>query len=401
MKLKTALSIFLIALILNSCSEHNKELSKLIAINDSIKQQFAPDKRVAIYDIEIKSFKNKIIIQGESDQPEALEKLKEKISQESLEIIDSTTLLPDNSVGKLKYAVVNNSVANIRSNPKHSAELGTQALLGTGLKVLKNEGDFYRVQTPDDYISWVDHGGVTLMNTDDYSNWNAAEKIIYTKTFGFVYASENDETSIISDIVLGSQLKLIEQDNGFYKVAYPDNRIGYIKKEEGEIYSQWLNNLQASGELIENYAKQFLGSPYLWGGTSTKGMDCSGFTKTVYLMNGYIIPRDASQQIWAGEIVDADLKFEGLEKGDLLFFGTKATADKKQRVTHVGIWLGNDKGEFIHSSKQVRLSSIDSNSSYYDEGNTSRYLGSRRYLGVKDAKITNLKTDEILTDLKQ
>lgn len=401
MKLKTALSIFLIALILNACSENNKDLSKLIAINDSIKQQFAPDKRVAIYDIEIKSFKNKIIIQGESDQPEALEKLKEKISQESLEIIDSTTLLPDNSVGKLKYAVVNNSVANIRSNPKHSAELGTQALLGTGLKVLKNEGDFYRVQTPDDYISWVDHGGVTLMNTDDYSNWNTAKKIIYTKTFGFVYASENDETSIISDIVLGSQLKLIEQDNGFYKVAYPDNRIGYIKKEEGEIYSQWLNNLQASGELIENYAKQFLGSPYLWGGTSTKGMDCSGFTKTVYLMNGYIIPRDASQQIWAGEIVDADLKFEGLEKGDLLFFGTKATADKKQRVTHVGIWLGNDKGEFIHSSKQVRLSSIDSNSSYYDEGNTSRYLGSRRYLGVKDAKITNLKTDEILTDLKQ
>lgn len=401
MKLKIAFTFIIISIIITSCAKNDKKIEKLAGINDSIKQQFAPDKRVAIYDIKIEPFENKILIKGESDQPEALQQLKEKLSQESLEIIDSTTLLPDNAVGELKYAVVNNSVANIRSNPKHSAELGTQALLGTNLKVLKNEGDFYRVQTPDAYISWVDHGGVTLMNTDEYSNWNASEKVIYTQTFGYVYATENDMAAIVSDIVLGAQLKLMEQGKDFYKVAYPDNRIGFIKKEEGEIYSQWLHNVQASGELIESYAKQFLGSPYLWGGTSTKGMDCSGFTKTVYLMNGYIISRDASQQIWAGEIVDTELKFEGLEKGDLLFFGSKAIADKKQRVTHVGIWLGNDKGEFIHSSKQVRLSSIDPNSSYYDEGNTSRYLGARRYLGVKDPKITNLKTDKILTDLKQ
>ncbi len=398
MKFKTALAIFLIALILTSCSENNKDLSKLIAINDSIKQQFAPDKRVAIYDIEITPFQNKFLIQGESDQPEALERLKYKIGQESLEIIDSTTLLPDNSVGELKYAVVNNSVANIRSNPKHSAELGTQALLGTGLKILKKEGDFFRVQTPDTYISWVDHGGITLMNSDDYARWNQSEKVIYTKTFGYVYATENENLSVVSDIVLGSQLQLMEEKDAFFKVAYPDKRIGYIKKEESQIYSKWLHNLQASGELIETYAKQFLGSPYLWGGTSTKGMDCSGFTKTVFLMNGYIIPRDASQQIWAGETIDANLRFEGLEKGDLLFFGTKATVDKKQRVTHVGIWLGNGRGEFIHSSKQVRLSSIDPNSSYYDEGNATRYLGARRYLGQEGKSLINLKLKQSNTN---
>jgi cell wall-associated NlpC family hydrolase len=108
-------------------------------------------------------------------------------------------------------------------------------------------------------------------------------------------------------------------------------------------------------------------------------------------MNGFVIPRDASQQVHAGMVVDKELKFEGLEKGDLLFFGTPATKDKKQRVTHVGIWLGNNKGEFIHSKRNVHISSINESEKNYNEFDKNRYLGSRRYLGVKDDKIIELK----------
>ena len=108
-------------------------------------------------------------------------------------------------------------------------------------------------------------------------------------------------------------------------------------------------------------------------------------------MNGFIIPRDASQQINAGKTVDKELNFEGLEKGDLIFFGSKATAEKKQRVTHVGIWLGNNKMEFIHASGNVHLGSMDIKQSNYDEFNKNRYLGGKRYLGVKDKMIIDLK----------
>ena len=110
-------------------------------------------------------------------------------------------------------------------------------------------------------------------------------------------------------------------------------------------------------------------------------------------MNGFIIPRDASQQINAGKTIDKDLKFEGLEKGDLLFFGRKATAEKKQRITHVGIWLGNNKMEFIHASGNVHINSMDVNQSNYDEFNKNRYLGSKRYLNVKDNMIVDLKEE--------
>ncbi len=401
--MKTILKYFSILIsifLLFSCDSPNRNIEKYTAINKGIQKKYAPDKRVAIYNISFTPYQNFLVLKGESDQPKAVEKLKQELINNEVQIIDSIILLPNASVGNLKYGVINNSVANIRSKPTHSAELATQALLGTGVKVLKRKGSFYLVQVPDGYISWVDYGGIVLMNESDYIDWNRTEKVLYTKTVGNVYQEENQNLAVLSDIVLGAQLKFLNQGPDFFKIEYPDKRIGYIKKNEAQLYNDWIKNVQPSGELLEKYARDFLGSPYLWGGTSTKGMDCSGFTKTVYLLNGFIIPRDASQQIHAGKLIDKHLNFEGLEKGDLMFFGTKATDNNKQRVTHVGIWLGNGKGEFIHSASKVRLSSINPESNYYDEHNKNRYLGSKRYLGNPDRLITNLKTDKILTDIK-
>lgn len=372
-----------------SCADNEKS-REIAEINDRIENEFAPDKRVAVYDIEIVSDRNSIRIKGETDQPEALNRLKEELKSLNASIEEEVLLLPDKSVGNHPYAVVNNSVANIRSAPRHSAELATQAILGTGLKVLKIEGDFYRVQTPDQYISWVDHGGVQLMTQEEYDNWSTAPKMIYLKTFGHVYASKDNEFQTRGDLVLGSLLKLTGKDEKYFEVAYPDGRIGYVRRDEAEVYLDWLDELIPSPDRLELYARSLLGSPYLWGGTSSKGMDCSGFTKTAFRMNGLIIPRDASQQILAGKDVDRDLGLDSLVKGDLMFFGKKATDSTRQRVTHVAIWLGNDRGEFIHSSGRVKIGSIDPESPNYDEFNTRRYLGSRRYLGETDPQIAPL-----------
>lgn len=386
--------IFIITLLfaLASCKDSPKnDLQELQVLNDSIKKIFAPDKRVAIYDIRIAATADGIEITGETDQKKGIVSLMEALKNKGKKIENLVKILPDSSVGAWKYALVNNSVANIRSTAKHSGELATQAILGTSLKVLKIDGDFYLVQTPDGYISWVDHGGVTLLTLDQIRSWEKAPKVIFTKAFGHVYSNTDSELEKTGDIVLGSQLILLEEKDNYYKVQYPDKREGYLKKSESQPYDIWMNDLEASGTLVELYAKELLGVPYLWGGTSTKGMDCSGFTKTVYLMNGYVIPRDASQQIMAGNNVDPQLQIKGLQKGDLMFFGKKATDSTSQRVTHVGIWLGNDKGEFIHASGRVKIGSIDENSSNYDEFNTNRYLGSRRYLGEKDDLIIDLR----------
>lgn len=381
----------LLLVITFSCQKTKDSFISLQLVNDSIKKVYAPDTRVAVYSLSLVKGERNIEIIGESDQPQAVEDLRSALRSREISFEDHSVILPDSSVGNTKYAIVNNSVANIRSQAKHSGELATQAILGTVLKVLKLDGDFYLVQTPDGYISWVDHGGVTLMNSEEFKNWQHSQMVIYTKAYGYVYEYMSDELYKIGDIVLGAQLKLIEDSGAFYKVSYPDKRIGYLKKSDCELYGSWINKLNPSGTLVELYAKDLMGSPYLWGGTSSKGMDCSGFTKTVFLMNGYIIPRDASQQIMAGKDTDPDLTFENMQKGDLMFFGKKATDSTKQRVTHVGIWLGNEQGEFIHASGRVKLGSIDPRSPFYDEFNTRRYLGSRRYLGESDKLITDLK----------
>jgi hypothetical protein len=397
--MKVLTKFFLLSLvILISCNNNSLLVSGLEGVNDNIKEKYAPDGRVAIFDVSIDYKADTIVVSGETNLPKAHQKIIDSLQSLDVYFKDNIRILPDAAVGKKQYAIAKNSVINIRSAPKHSAELGTQALLGMPLNVLDKKGDFYRVQTPDNYISWVDKGGIQLMDSIEFSKWNTAKKVVFIKNFGYIY-DDKEFKNIISDISLGGIVKLIDDNRNFYQVEYPDQRVGFIKKGEAILYQDWLNPIQENLNepkgynkfAIERTAKSMLGFPYLWGGTSAKGVDCSGFTKMVYFINGYVIPRDASQQIHAGKIVDESLDFSNLEKGDLLFFGKKATETHKQKVTHVGIWLGNDKMEFIHASGNVHISSMDQNQTNYDAFNKNRYLGSRRYLHINDAAIQKIK----------
>ena len=115
---------------------------------------------------------------------------------------------------------------------------------------------------------------------------------------------------------------------------------------------------------------RFLGVPYMWGGTSIKNVDCSGFTRSAYFANGVLLPRNASQQARVGEDVrifkdNGEVDWSGLLPGDLLFWGKAATDSTKERVTHVGMYIG--EGRFIHSAQVVRINSLDSTASdFYD-----------------------------------
>ena len=112
-------------------------------------------------------------------------------------------------------------------------------------------------------------------------------------------------------------------------------------------------------------------------------------------MNGQIIPRDASQQVKAGHLVDSDKNWDKLEVGDLLFFGREATETRSRAVTHVGMWIGNN--QFIHSASNVHISSVDPSAENYDEFNTGRYLEGRRYLNNWEGNI--IPTNQMYTAL--
>ena len=385
---KIALFFFL-GLIFISCSKSivfdykNNEDIRII------KSKYAPDSRVNVFTVKgIKSGK-KLILKGETDNFIVKDELVKSFSPKFREVIDSIQLLPESNLSST-HAVVNVSVANLRTTPSHPSELATQAIFGTPVLVLKKENDWYLIQTPDKYIAWVDAPAITLLSKSEFENWQNSSKIIATGTYGIIYSSDSINSLPVSDFIAGNIFQLKEDyfSNDFIKIVLPDKRQGFVKKSEFEILDIFIreHNIVSSEKLI-NTAKQFIGIPYLWGGTSIKGLDCSGFTKTVFFLNGLIIPRDASQQVLAGDKVEIDEQYSKLKPGDLLFFGSKR-ADKSDRITHVGMYLGN--GSFIHESGCVKIESLHKSDNNYNAFRASSLLQVRRYLKSNDKSLITL-----------
>ncbi|WP_324024774.1 SH3 domain-containing C40 family peptidase [Maribacter sp. BPC-D8] len=389
-------SFVLILIALNTaCSVHIDEKKLLVKEIEIIKSTFAPDKRTAFFNLEVLDGPSGFTLTGETNLPLAVDSLNSLLKEKGINATNDIKILPGAELEGITKAVINISAANLRSNPKHSAELATQATLGTVINVLKKEGDWYLIQTPDMYLAWVDPGGIELMNADAIKGWTTADKIIYTNTYGHAFSSEEAKNRI-SDVVAGSLLKLLSSDDEYYKIEFPDGRLGYISKTEAEEYDTWLLNLSYNADSLIATSKTLMGVPYLWGGTSTKGVDCSGYTKTIYYLNGMVIPRDASQQVHAGKPIDSIADFSKLQKGDLLFFGRKATETSSEKVVHVGMWIGDN--QFIHSSEMVRISSVDKDSPNYDAFNVGRYLRTQRLLNEEDPLLQNLNITKPLKD---
>ncbi|MFT4205305.1 MAG: C40 family peptidase [Chitinophagaceae bacterium] len=283
------------------------------------------------------------------------------------------------------FGIVNLSVTNHRGGPEQPAEMWTQALMGSTLRILKQAKKYYLVQTPDNFIAFVEASGIVRVTEAEKNQWENQQQIIFTQLYGTVYSEKNQKSLPVSDIVAGNRLALKGEKGKFFEVQYPNGKIGYVLKSEAQKYSDWLASRNPTSENILTTGEQLLGSPYLWGGASVKGMDCSGFVRTSFALNGISLPRDAAQQALIGEkvdiyedgIVNIDKALRTLMRGDLLFFGTK-NDDGSDKVTHVAIYMGN--GQFIQSAGYVKISNFNPSSPDYDGDHVVHFLSARRIL---------------------
>lgn len=266
----------------------------------------------------------------------------------------------------------------MRSEPRHSSELVSQALLGTPVSILEEEGEWRGVQTPDKYTGWM-NGSIQPFSELELDNYLQQPKLIVTALHARAMEKPDARSLPVSDLVMGNTLVIHSAGEEYFKARYPDGRVAYVSKADAMTVENWLDDIRLTGESIVHQAMQFMGTPYLWGGTSSKGLDCSGFTQQVYFMHGIVLARDASQQVMQGKFVDSVANFDNALPGDLLFFGSKATADNpNEKVVHVGIYMGDKR--FIHASDYVRVNSFDPADPLYDGFNANRYLRAKRII---------------------
>lgn len=323
-----------------------------------LKQRIAPDKRTAIWDVKASKQGSKWVLEGAvGTQAQKKAILAAMLKNGYSGYTDKITVLEDGIPASRKWAQVKLSIATLRTEPKHSAEIATQGIMGAPVKVLQKADDWYRVQMADDYIAYVPESSLSFKTEAQMKAWRKAKRYIVT-AYDSRLVTEAHGDMTVSDLVMGNILEYKSAQGNWLKLATPDGRVGWVDAADVAELSQW-SQQQFSAAQIEKTARRMMGSSYLWGGTTTKVTDCSGLTKVSYLSNGIILQRDASQQALTGKIMKRGTDWHQYETGDLLFFGNEKTG----RVTHVGIYLRD--GNYIHCSGQVKINSLDPKSSQY------------------------------------
>lgn len=233
--------------------------------------------------------------------------------------------------------------------------------MGTPVKVTARDGDWWKVETPEGYTGFIRSNTLQGLDDEAMRRWREASRaVVCTDRTVFVLSAPDSASDRVSDVVGGVILE-IDLSGGcgdMAAVILPDGRRGYIESGLLMPIEQWASQDWDPSE-IPVYARRLTGTPYVWGGTSLKGMDCSGLTQICAYRQGVMLPRDASQQVRVGTPVDKS-DVAGFLPGDLLFFGNVTTG----KVTHVAISMGGPR--YIHSSARVRTSSLSPSDSDYE-----------------------------------
>lgn len=257
------------------------------------------------------------------------------------------------------WALVKVAAACFRSEPAQSAELETQASYGTPMRILEHQGEWYRVELPDGYKVWIIASSIATLSENRFDDWRKSPRLIVTTPLPVVARTDSVAGSRVAfDAVIGSIFAGRLKPGAHYaEITTPDGRRGFLPAADVDDFENWSRRPLSLAAVLDA-AESMMGITYLWGGTTPKAADCSGFTKISYGATGLILPRNASQQANVGTPLDVS-RPDLYKPGDLLFFGS----GNGTKITHVAIYTGNNR--YLHASGRVFESSYDKSDPLY------------------------------------
>ncbi len=250
-----------------------------------------------------------------------------------------------------KAAVIVVAVADMFSAPDESADVVSQATLGANVAILEARNvaggtGWFRIETPDTYQGWIE--GKSLRPIAEGERHYAAEGPVFEVSglFAYIYAeSDVAKRKPVMTATIGARLAAGTCGDRWCEIVLPSGMKGWIQKGDGGVRDAAAPVKKLTPDETVALAKRFLGLPYLWGGTTPFGLDCSGFVQLLYRLSGIGIQRDADLQMNRSGLAAVAAGAE--EPRDLVFFGPAA-----DRITHVGMMVG--RTEFINATTHDR-----------------------------------------------
>ena len=243
----------------------------------------------------------------------------------------------------MKFGVCPLNLVPLRAEASHKSEMVSQLLFADTFKILNYSNEWLFIETDyDQYTGWVVNNQVMPLNDANYTNiiQNVHHHSIEIVSTAKALYKE-------SPVLMGSALPFYKQK----QFSFFDDKYRF----DGNTVN--IDTIVPTEDSIKNVALKYLNAPYLWGGKTPLGVDCSGFTQMVFKLNGIKIPRDSSQQAQNGALID-NIRYA--QTGDLAFF-----TNEKNQITHVGLLLNNN--QIIHAHGKVRIDSINKNGIYNND----------------------------------
>lgn len=319
-----------------SDTERMTGLDTLIA---EIAAERVPDPRMAVFEVRAEARPDGIALVGQTTEPAAVEALV-ALAAERLDgaaVIDDVIRLPDPALGAETSGLVRAAIAPVHGEPRVSSAQVSQYVLGHRLDLLARHDAWWRVRGEDGYIGWVHHGYLRVGEADWAQAWERGVGGEPVVSIGAELVDDAGRTLIR----LPWGARAIRDAPGRFRL--PDDRTGQLGSGEVVDADRLVDWFPPRGESITRSARRWIGTPYLWGGVTQAGADCSGFVQSCYWMHGVALPRDADLQSRIGALVEPGPEFAEPRAGDLLYF-----AERPGTITHVAISLGG--GEIIHSA---------------------------------------------------
>lgn len=272
-----------------------------------------------------------------------------------------------------QLGVVTNNVTSLRVTADGDSERVTQALIGEPIIAEGGQNDWYYVQTWDTYRGWIPSHSIRLLDDNSLPYASSGPVAIIRSLWAEVREQPSTRAMIITKATVAAELEVTDSTGDWVELHLPDNRTGFVRKTDVKLVDKakavaiWL---PTPDKIIET-ACRLIGVPYLWGGTSPFGIDCSGFVQLVHRIHGVTLLRDAHMQ--AGDPRCQRVERDDVKMGDMVYFGKTKEPDLSA-VKHTGIAIDNER--FIHSGGRVgvTISRFDDPTSPY----VDRYWGARR-----------------------